>query len=150
MKISFSLLFVLFVVSISCSQKGENNNAYYEAEKVFEEALQIHDEVMPLMGDIIKLQSNLRAKKENITDENTLQKINETMQNLENAHNAMMVWMRNVTQVPDNIEGMPEASDLPTPEEMLKIQEKSLQNIEEVKAAIIESMERANSLLSTL
>ena len=57
-----SVVIVLFLVS--CGQRDTKENIYLEAEEVFDQAISIHDEVMPLMGDIMKLQSALKEKKD--------------------------------------------------------------------------------------
>lgn len=143
-----SVVIVLFLVS--CGQRDTKENIYLKAEEVFDQAISIHDEVMPLMGDIMKLQRALKEKKDNISDEETIQKINESLQNLENAHSLMMDWMRNVTRIPDQSEVDPDASDFISPQEMFKIQEQSLEEAKKVKEAILESINQANSLISEL
>jgi len=143
-----SVVIVLFLVS--CGQRDTKENIYLKAEEVFDQAISIHDEVMPLMGDIMKLQRALKEKKDNISDEETIQKINESLQNLENAHSLMMDWMRNVTRIPDQSEVDPDASDFISPQEMFKIQEQSLEDAKKVKTAILESINQANSLISEL
>ena len=143
-----SVIAVLFLVS--CGQHNTKENVYLEANRIFDQAIEVHDEVMPLMGDIMKLQSALKEKKDNISDEKTIQKINESLQNLENAHSLMMDWMRNVTQIPDQSEVDPDASDFVSPQEMLLIQEQSLEEAKKVKIAILGSINEANSLISEL
>ena len=143
-----SVVIVLFLVS--CGQRETKENIYLKAEEVFDQAISIHDEVMPLMGDIMKLQRALKEKKDNISDEETIQKINISLQNLENAHSLMMDWMRNVTRIPDQSEVDPDASDFISPQEMFKIQEQSLEDAKKVKTAILESINQANSLISEL
>ncbi len=150
MKSFFTTSVVIVLLFVSCGQHNTKENVYLESERVFDQAIEVHDEVMPLMGDIMKLQSALKEKKDNISDEETIQKINESLQNLENAHSLMMDWMRNVTQIPDQSEVDPDASDFVSPQEMLLIQEQSLEEAKKVKIAILGSINEANSLISEL
>lgn len=150
MKTNFAAAIAFILILISCNQRNTKENLYLDAEKVFDQAIGVHDEVMPLMGDIMKLQSTLKEKKANISDEETIQKINESLQNLENAHSLMMDWMRNITQIPDYMEVDPEAADYVSPQAMLKIQEQSLKEAEKVKTAILESINQADSLIKDL
>jgi transglutaminase/protease-like cytokinesis protein 3 len=123
---------------------------YSESENIFQEAIDIHDEVMPLMGDIMQLQSTLKSIKQTMSDEAQIEKINIALQNLENAHNAMMGWMKNITPIPDIPKNSEDISSYPTKKEMLEIQEKSLENIKKVKNAILASIDKANALISEL
>lgn len=150
MKTIFTTTFVFVLFIISCNQRDSKENIYLEAERVFDQAIQVHDEVMPLMGDIMNLQSALKEKKDEISDEATIQKINESLQNLENAHSLMMDWMRNITQIPDQSQVDPEAPDFVSSMEMLKIQEESLEGAKKVKTAILESINQASSLINDL
>jgi len=150
MKTFFTTSIVIVLFLISCDQRNTKENLYLNAEEVFDQAISIHDEVMPLMGDIMKLQSSLKEKKANISDQETIRKINESLQNLENAHSLMMDWMRNITQIPDQSEVDPEAPDFVSPREMLQIQEQSLEEAKKVKTAILESINRADSLIEEL
>jgi len=150
MKTFFTPAIAFVLILFSCGQRNDKENLYLDAERVFDEAINIHDEVMPLMGDIMKLQGALKERKTNISDEETIQKINKSLQNLENAHSLMMDWMRNITQIPDYMEVDPEAPDYVSPQEMLKIQEQSLEEAKKVKTAILESINQANSLIKDL
>jgi hypothetical protein len=144
------ILFITIIHTLICCQNRDKNKVYAESEKIYKSAIDIHDEVMPMMGDIMKLQSTLKSKKEEISDGETIEKIHVALQKLENAHNSMMHWMRNVTPIPTISENDSELSDYPSEEEMLEIQQKSLDSIKEVKKAILSSIEEANTLISAL
>ncbi len=150
MKTLLTTTIAISIFFISCDQQKSKEDIYLESESVFDEAIQIHDEVMPLMGDIMKLQTTLKEKKETISDEETIQKINESLQYLENAHSSMMDWMRNLTRIPDQMDVDPEAPDFISSGEMLKIQEQSLEEVKQVKTAILESISQAESMIEEL
>jgi hypothetical protein len=148
-KINF-ILIVILIYTLACCQNQGKNKTYKESEEIYKSAIEIHDEIMPMMGEIMKLQSALKSKKEGISDDESFEKINIVLQKLENAHNSMMHWMRNITPIPDISDNDSDLSTYPSEDEMLKIQQKSLESIKEVKAAILTSIEEANTLLSAL
>jgi len=146
MRIVNITIFATLAILLSCCQNNKSEK-YSDSEEVYDEAIKIHDEVMPLMGEVMELQKTLKIKKEDLSDNESIDRINISLQKLENAHNAMMVWMRNITPIPENISDSPEN---PSPEEMLKIQEKSLEDVKIVKEAILSSIDEANSLIAEL
>jgi hypothetical protein len=143
---------VIILLALSCNPKNNQNDQYAEAEKIYKEAIEIHDEVMPMMGDIMKLQSILKEKKEEFSDSDREfeNQINIALQNLENAHNGMMQWMRNITPIPKEEDLETGTSTLLSKEEMLEIQEKSFEEIKKVQNSILESIENARVLISEL
>jgi len=142
------ILIVLLTGILSCNHN--KNNIYSEAEKIYDESIKVHDEVMPLMGKIMDLQQTLKNKKEEITEEAKIDQINITLQNLENAHNAMMHWMKNLAPIPEEPKDDPDSSYLPSRDEMLKIQERSLEEVKKVKEVILGSIDKAETLISSL
>jgi hypothetical protein len=143
------IVFIVLTLTLTFCKNTAKNEQYAESEKIYKMAINIHDEVMPLMGEIVELQSLLKSKKEEVTDDLSIEKINMTLQNLENAHNSMMLWMRNITPIPamsDKDTGM--TSEHPSANEMLEIQKKSLEDIKKVKEAMLTSIEEANTLIS--
>jgi len=144
------LLSVLIMYTLVYCQNRAKNEVYFESKKIYKQAIEIHDEVMPLMGKIMELQSTLKARKETISDDKSIEKINIELQKLENAHNSMMLWMRNITPIPEISENESDFSTHPSAEEMLEIQQKSLDNITKVKEAILSSIENANALILEL
>jgi hypothetical protein len=148
-KINIILLVVIIHPLIGCNNQSKNG-LYADSEKIYNLAIDIHDEVMPLMGDIMKLQSTLKAKKDEISDEGNIEKIDTVLQRLENAHNSMMLWMKQVTPIPEISDNNSDLSGFPSEKEMLDIQKRSLENVKKVKEAILSSIEEANALISEL
>ncbi len=68
-----------------------------KAEKpLYDQVMDIHDEVMPKMNDLYKLKKGLQdsiANTPNISEE-TKKEFEETILVLDSASNSMMVWMR--------------------------------------------------------
>lgn len=141
----YLLLAILYTVA-ACSHKTD----YSESKILYDEAIVIHDEVMPLMGNIVELQRKLKEVKNGVSDEYELEKINQSLQHLENAHQGMMNWMRTLTPIPDPDNPLFKDQDTKTiPEgEMLTIQKKSLENIKNVRSIMLESIDEAKDLLS--
>ena len=95
------LLFVLLAgVFFGCSQKrdttasdpvdDESNQALYE------QVMEIHDEVMPKMDDMYKRKKELQDRIASTPDMPEAEKLalEQTIQQLDSANNSMMVWMR--------------------------------------------------------
>lgn len=68
-----------------------------EKEKsLYDQVMDIHDEVMPKMGDIYKMKKSLKDSIANTTDMSgeTKLKFEQKILQLDSAGNSMMVWMR--------------------------------------------------------
>ena len=86
------LLLTLFVsvFCLSCKEEKKSEEAAPEASKM-EEVMAIHDEVMPEMSTIGKLVAELKPK----ADSTEMgMKYTKAMKDLQDAHKAMMDWMR--------------------------------------------------------
>ena len=108
---TFSLYFLLFILS-SCGQSSTSIDQTSKEEaplspemaiqdSLWKEVMVIHDEVMPKMGDINKTSRALKAKLEADPELNETIKaqINETMEALNAADEAMWEWMHNLKQL---------------------------------------------------
>ena len=150
-----SILFIMAgYLIVACNGNQKTTRNYDESRAIYNEELKIHDEVMPKMGKIMQLQKTLKARKDELTDEILIYRIDSAIQSLESAHYSMMNWMRNITRIPDNIrnEKSEETGQEPglDPEEMKKIQKSSLDEIKRVKENMNESIRDAESMLEEL
>ena len=141
-------LIAICIFMLSCNQN--KNDMYSDSKKIYDESIKMHDEVMPMMGNIMKLQAELKSIKEETTDTVMISTINTTLQNLENAHKSMMYWMHHLTPIPNPDEINSGQSGLPTEKEMLNIQKQSLEKIKKIKQETLESIDKAENLLSDL
>ncbi|MCA1762410.1 MAG: hypothetical protein LC664_05390 [Flavobacteriales bacterium] len=103
MKILKNSLFVMIAFAmVSCggAEKSETNTStdISKAERIYNEAIEIHDEIMPKMGKLGSLQKDLEDLKA-VHPEDSV-KINEHISKLENASESMMLWMRELKQYP--------------------------------------------------
>lgn len=85
---------MMFLVMVSCS-----NPLASKVEEIKKEAIAIHDEVMPRMGEISELSVNLKQMREALKADTTdsamqvIDKLNQQIVALDNAYEGMMEWM---------------------------------------------------------
>lgn len=102
---------IIALATLNSCQQQSNNDAS-QLKNLSEEAIQVHDEIMPQIAHFdratLKIDSILEnlgsiAKKDNTLDTATVKSELETLkQNLESATDNMMTWMRDYT--PDSID----------------------------------------------
>ena len=145
------ILIISFTLLNGCKQ-----DRYNESRIVYQEALDIHDDVMPRMGEMMNLQMELKSiLSENKDDQILIEEVNLAIVDLEQAHEGMMEWMRNLTKVPsdDANSSHPheihedKEADPPPPSEMLRIQQAQKNEILNVREQILNSIEAANRIL---
>jgi hypothetical protein len=115
MKISTKLLFTVFVLLMACGKASDHSGHDGDAENVdarepnlalYDQVMEIHDEVMPKMEDIYKIKSQLREKIANSPDmvESKKQEIEAMILQLDAASKAMMGWMHDFDPLPDSVD----------------------------------------------
>lgn len=110
---------------------------------LYDEVMEIHDAIMPRMDDIMQLKGDLREQLDQLkeaTDAVTAEKskaIEEIIQQLEDADEGMMNWMRNFRPLEDST----------TYEDAIQYLEEQKKGIEEVKVKMEEAMEAAKNTL---
>ena len=157
MKINFKNAAALLLMSgmlLACNNPKDSDDVYHVSREIYNQAIEIHDEVMPKMSQIMQLQKSLKATKDNLEDEKVKIQVDSAINDLENAYDRMMTWMRNIPRIPEynpngNTEGM-NGESLPDPEELKKSQRASLEEIKKVKVEIHESIDHAENLLESL
>lgn len=102
---------------VSCNQKSEHDGHeghdahaqdktdISENQKLYNEVMKIHDEVMPKMNDIHKLKMSIREKIEknpNLPQVERI-KLDAMYAKLDSANEGMMVWMREFRPLPDSV-----------------------------------------------
>ena len=158
------LTLVAATLMISCESKKENTETKeVTALTVYQEAMKIHDEVMPRMDEMYKLEGKLKTLRDSLLTDSVAnaQKISvvrEKLSALETANKDMMDWMHNVKDVPGatapaghehHSSGHSDSSaSKEITEELLKIQQDQKKRIEEVRVAMEKSIEEAKKLLT--
>jgi hypothetical protein len=157
MKIIFKYVAAFLLMAgmmLSCNNLKDSGDVYEDSREIYHQAIEIHDEVMPKMGYIMQLQKSLKATRDNLADENVKIQVDSAINELENAYDRMMTWMRNIPRIPEyNPNGNPEemkGESLPDPGELKKSQQASLEEIKKVKVEIHESIDHAEKLLESL
>jgi len=104
MKLNYYISFVFSSLLFSLSSCSHSDNP--ERNKAYDEMMAIHDEVMPEMGTIHRLEKGLKKKIENTSSPDSLVMIKATLQRLSDSGDSMMDWMHNLDvpgkKVPDD------------------------------------------------
>lgn len=96
----------LFLSSCQSSTTSETDPTLERAQTIYAEAIAVHDEVMPRMDEIMQLRQKLELRVESMMEQDTteyadsLQHMRTAIQDLRDADEAMMQWMRSVQKVP--------------------------------------------------
>lgn len=98
MKIIHYILAGLALMLSGCSNSTDNSEVRSRSEKTYEEAIQIHDDIMPKMGKIEKLKVDLKEY-EVLNQEDSVQ-INALIIKLEDASLSMRMWMHTLKVYP--------------------------------------------------
>lgn len=97
--------FLFLTLLVSCAQEKVDENKLLK-----QEVIDIHDEVMPKMGELRSLKKSILEKIEALesnvdSDPDSIQRLKTYADDLENAFEGMFVWMR---QFQSNYEGSEE------------------------------------------
>ena len=144
-------IFILLLISglYACHHR----DPYEKSREVYEQTMDIHDEVMPKMGEVLGVKHSLKLKLDSITDLNIKTEMDSAMSELDKTYQEMMNWMAKIQPVPGKMhEGgetlQPNNEETPPPDEMLKIQQESLQQINKIKSQMEKSLKKGKDLLN--
>ncbi|MEX2233273.1 MAG: hypothetical protein WD824_14015 [Cyclobacteriaceae bacterium] len=126
MKILVRLLAIAFLFSTqACEEKS--------TEALYNEVMDIHDDVMPKMNDLHKAKTTLQTRLAMPgTSETEKQEIDNKIAQLDSASEGMMVWMRQFNPLPDS------AGE----EKAKEYLEKELVKVKKVKENILKALEK--------
>ncbi len=154
-------LIALFAFILACGGKDEKAEATLkEAAKLHNEAVAIHDSLMPKMKEINELKAKLAAQKDTLAGKNDslATSLQTQISAMETVSQEMRTWMENIVEVPGNEhhhhhEGEEHKGEHEhdhahehgkkvdvTPEQMLEIQK-------EIKANVLKIKDNVNALL---
>lgn len=88
---------VLFVVLMSCGgNTNSNNQNENDLQALKDEVMAVHDEVMPMMGDLRSTRMKLTAFADSLANVDSVQALNYSgiAAEIETANEGMMQWMR--------------------------------------------------------
>ncbi len=131
MKTFQTIIFILFIASLSWNCKDNSQTAQIDAKVA--KVMAIHDEVMPKMENLHDYSKKLGAIKATVTDKTELGHLERQIGQMDEAGELMMDWMR-------KFEG-PAEKDSRSPEEILSYLDGQEKLITKVKNAMISSLE---------
>lgn len=133
----FLILLAIPILIIAC------NSDKKEQQALFEEVMLVHDEVMPKMGNLRALSTDLSQKADSLALDSLVEnssKVNEMRilsKNLKDANEGMMEWMRQFEQVE---EGTPHG-------EVIQYLTEQRRQIQKVKDDMLNSKKEAEKFL---
>ena len=106
-----TLLLAWLLVAAACQQKSEDHHHHNHDQTedspnkaLYDEVMDVHNEVMPRMDDLIKAKGALKKKLETPgLSEAGKKEINEKIARIDSASEGMMVWMRQFDPIPDSL-----------------------------------------------
>jgi Mg2+ and Co2+ transporter CorA len=136
-------IFVLFIMA-ACGKPSEHKHNQETAsgdnpnQALYDQVMDIHDEVMPHMDDLERLKRELKEEIANSPDMVAERKaeLEQVISNLDSAGNAMMDWMHKFNPLPDS-------ADQETSREYL---ETEMERIKKVRDLMNESIEKAKGV----
>lgn len=134
---------------VSCSKSGDHSSMNHSSDQTQEEGpnqalynqmMDVHDEVMPKMDEIMKLKRELQEQVANAPDMVIEQKqeLENVISNLDSANNAMMNWMHRISE----FNPLADSVDQEKAREYL---ESEMEEIKKVKELMNESIEKAKA-----
>ena len=136
LKLKFSLLTTMAILMVACS----GNNSQKDIKSMREDVMAVHDEVMPKMGELRKMEKSLQQKAaELLLADSTMDVSSYTAaaNEIASANEAMMGWMR---AYEPNFEG--------SNEEIAAYLEAQKKSIDQVKQDMLGSLEAGKALLA--
>jgi hypothetical protein len=116
----------------------DDSSALTANRALYDEAREIHDEVMPKIEDIYNLKKNLRSKIADTPDlaDQKKKEIENAISKLDSASNAMMDWMHGFRPLPDSADQ----------EKAREYLETEIERIKKVRDMMNESLQEARLL----
>ncbi|MEQ1585448.1 MAG: hypothetical protein ABL895_06200 [Cyclobacteriaceae bacterium] len=137
-----SLFIVGLLVLAACGKGGEHEHSNSDSDTdespnqaLYDQVMDVHDEVMPKMADIMKLKRELQDKIANSPDMviERKEQLEKVIANLDSASNAMMSWMHEFNPLPDSVDQ----------EKAREYLESEMERIRKVKTLTMETLEKA-------
>jgi hypothetical protein len=100
----YFVIIAMMVAVAACTNTQQKVKEEQKAPTLMDEVMALHDEVMPKMGKMMKVQKQLNLLADSIAtvDLERAEQLRGLAQNLDDANEAMMDWMRNFNP---NVEG---------------------------------------------
>lgn len=138
------LFFLLFVLSFGACNKPTEHTHNHDApteegpnQVLYDQVMDIHDDVMPKMDEIMKLKRQLQEQIASSPDMVAERKaeLEQMISNLDSASQAMMNWMHEFNPLPDTVDQ----------EKAREYLESEMERIRKVKTLMLETIEHAKT-----
>ena len=136
-----ALVFSLALMAISCAEDTSAKKEKYE--DLFHKVLDIHDEVMPKMGDISELSKELKTMADTSS---TAEKYLKAEQKLQEADKLMMDWMHSFSDVFVKNKARVQKMNKEELQEQIDALEEELSDVKAMQQAVNSSIENARAL----
>jgi regulator of replication initiation timing len=120
-------------ITIKTTMIAPSNESPNQA--LYDQVMDVHDEVMPKMDEIMKLKRSLQDQIANSPDLvlERKEQLERVIANLDSANNAMMNWMHEFNPLPDSVDQ----------EKAREYLESEMERIRKVKTTMLESIDKA-------
>ena len=143
-------LTALLVGCQSSTTSSETEVAVTRAQEIYAETMNLHDEVMPRMGELVQLRQELGATADSLREADsvgyadTVARMQAAAQDLAQADENMMQWMRSVEKVPgvDSLAAVPADTA-----RLIQVQQEQKAAMEQVQEQMNNSITEARRLL---
>ncbi len=138
MKTISGFLFLLLVL-VACNKGAQTPSESVTEDSpnqiLYDQVMDVHDEVMPKMDEIMKLKRELQEEIANTPDMvvERKQQLEKIISNLDSASNSMMDWMHKFNPLPDTVDQ----------EKARAYLEGEMERVKNVKTLMLESIEKA-------
>lgn len=139
----FTLLVLIGGLAFSCGKPGQENHEHHADgdgsdpnQALYNEVMDIHDEVMPKMEDLYKLKKKMQEEIGNTSNlaEERKKELEGLIAKLDSANMSMMDWMHEFNPLPDSADQEDAREYLENEmERVKKVREKMLESIEAAK-----------------
>jgi regulator of replication initiation timing len=138
---------ILAITFASCTHSGKHDHHASDSTSIespnqvlYDQVMDIHDEIMPRVEDIYQLKKELKEKIASATDLASDKKLEleQIIAQLDSADNSMMDWMHSFNPLPDSIDQ----------EKARAYLESEMEKIKKVKALMTETIARAKEVAS--
>jgi hypothetical protein len=140
--IASAFILTAFLSLLSCGKSGEHHHDQESDttatdnpnQALYNQVMEIHDEVMPKTGDIYGLKKELQEKLDKTADGKEKEELKQTISLLDSADHAMMDWMHHFNP-----------ADTTSQEAAREYLESEMEKIKKVKDLVNESLEKAKA-----
>ncbi len=136
------LIIIALFAMAACGKSGEHDHSQDDSateegpnQALYDQVMDVHDEVMPKMDEIMKLKRELQDKIANSPDMvlERKEQLEKVISNLDSASTSMMNWMHEFNPLPDSVDQ----------ERAREYLESEMERIRKVKVLTLESIDKA-------